>query len=187
MKNILILVLLIPNFIFGQETVDFMEYCKFKQFMDSEYIRFNEDSLNIHFMKYINDYRVSKDLEKLSYDKSINVVTKDQTDYCALNSITTHDQTNNNKKTFIDRGKFYNYKKELFGENICSFSGYINFFKEYQKTKNFYDILCKSALNSWKNSEYHNMLLLYQGVKYFSVNMSKNGENFYFCYLVGFD
>jgi len=186
MKNILFIILFLPIRLIAQETIDFKDYAKFKSEMEFLLEGFSEDSLNIHFKKYINEYRISKGKNKIQYDPKLNVVTKDQTDYCAKNGFLTHDQIDNpNKLTFIDRANFYNYENELYGENLCSFGGYLYFYNTRKFTNNFYDILAKNAFESWKNSKGHNSVLLMDNMGNFSVNMSVKNENFYFCYLVG--
>ena len=180
----LILILLLPLSVLGQtRTVTLDEISEFNSKFDSVYSNFSVDSLNIHFEKCLNEYRLSKGVPLVSYNSDLNVVSKEQSDFCSvLGKLTHYQYENKSKESPEDRMTFYGFNSDLIGEDLIKYPSKLTFFNYYKSSMSIYDVISKSFIDSWSKSEGHNARLLTSNGKIVSLSMTRKGDSFYGCY-----
>jgi len=182
----LILILLLPLSVLGQtRTVTLDEISEFNSKFDSVYSNFSVDSLNIHFEKCLNEYRLSKGVPLISYNSDLNVVSKEQSDFCSvLGKLTHYQYENKSKESPEDRMTFYGFNSDLIGEDLIKYPSKLTFFNYYKSSMSIYDVISKSFIDSWSKSEGHNTMLLTSNGKMVSLNITRRGDSFYGCYVI---
>jgi uncharacterized protein YkwD len=182
----LILILLLPLSVLGQtRTVTLDEISEFNSKFDSVYSNFSVDSLNIHFEKCLNEYRLSKGVPLISYNSDLNVVSKEQSDFCSvLGKLTHYQYENKSKESPEDRMTFYGFNSDLIGEDLIKYPSKLTFFNYYKSSMSIYDVISKSFIDSWSKSEGHNAMLLTSNGKMVSLSITRKGDSFYGCYVI---
>ena len=182
----LILILLLPLSVLGQtRTVTLDEISEFNSKFDSVYSNFSVDSLNIHFEKCLNEYRLSKGVPLVSYNSDLNVVSKEQSDFCSvLGKLTHYQYENKSKESPEDRMTFYGFNSDLIGEDLIKYPSKLTFFNYYKSSMSIYDVISKSFIDSWSKSEGHNAMLLTSNGKMVSLSITRKGDSFYGCYVI---
>jgi uncharacterized protein YkwD len=182
----LILILLLPLSVLGQSrTVTLDEIFEFNSKFDSVYSNFSVDSLNIHFEKCLNEYRLSKGVPSVSYNSDLNVISKEQSEFCSvLDNLTHYQYGSKTKESPEDRMKFYGFTSDLIGENLIKHQSKLSFFYYYKPSMNIYDVISKSFIDSWSKSEGHNTMLLTSNGKMVSLSITRRGDSFYGCYVI---
>lgn len=185
MKTI-ILILLLPLSILGQtRTVTLNEISDFESKFDSVYSKFSVDSLNIHFEKCLNEYRMSKGSPLVYYNSDLNGISKEQSDFCSqLGNLTHYQYGHETKESPYDRMKFYGFNSDFMGENLIKYNSKLTFFQHYKPSMNIYDVISKAFIDSWSKSEGHNGLLLTPNGEMFSLSITRKGDSFVGCYVI---
>ena len=182
----LILILLLPLSVLGQSRiVTLKEISDFESKFDSVYSKFSVDSLNIHFEKCLNEYRMVKGTPLVYYNSDLNSISKEQSDFCSeLGKLTHYQYGNKSKEGTYDRMKFYGFNSDFMGENLIKYNSKLTFFQHYKPSMNIYDVISISFIDSWSKSEGHNGLLLTPNGEMFSLSITRNGDLFYGCYVI---
>ena len=182
----LFLILLLPLSVLGQtRTATLDEISEFNLKFDSVYSNFSVDSLNIYFVKCLNEYRSGKGIPLVSYNSDLNVVSKEQSDFCSvLGKLTHYQYENKSKESPEDRMKFYGFNSDLIGEDLIKYPSKLTFFNNYKSSMSIYDVISKSFIDSWSKSEGHNTMLLTSNGKMVSLSITRKGDSFYGCYVI---
>ena len=125
--------------------------------------QFNQNFLEQMVQFKVNEYRKSKGLRPLMFDKALYSVAKDQSDYIRLKNELTHDQAVRGKETVADRLQFYTKSTNFsVAENIArtfvltpSYN-YDSNGKTSLTTAKTYEEAATYMFNSWKQSAIHN-------------------------------
>ena len=186
MKSFLITVcfLFISTFFVGQSsektlghkvmTVD--EFEKIMLVIEPNIKTFSIDSFNVYFEKNYNEYRKSKGLEFVSYDKSIVKVATEQSSYCLKNGYLDHKQPTSSKEDVDERCDLYGINYVDVRENLMMGHMIYPVLIVYEEGMNYYDCLSLVVLKCWILSPGHNDTLLSNG-QTFAVSISYNKEN----------
>lgn len=124
--------------------------------------QFNQNLLEQLVQHKVNEYRKSKGLRPLLFDKALYAAAKDQSDYIQLKNELTHDQTVKGKETVADRLKLYTKSTNFsVAENIArtfiltpSYNYDANG-KSNLSTAKTYEEAATYMFNSWKQSAIH--------------------------------
>lgn len=155
-------------------TVDELE--KIMLVIEPKVKTFSIDSFNLYFEKNYNEYRKSKGLEYVLYDKSIVKAATEQSSYCLKNGYLSHKQPTSSKEDVDERCDLYDIDYVAVHENLMM-SHMINpVLILYEDGMNYYDCLSLVALKCWMLSPGHNDTLLTNG-QTFAVGVSYNKEN----------
>jgi len=185
MKSFLVTVsfLFISTFFVGQSsektlghkvmTVDELE--KFMSFIEPNINKFSIDSFNLYFEKKYNEYRASKGVGLVSYDKSIVKVATEQSSYCLNQGYLNHKQHISSKEDVDERCDFYGVHYVEVRENLMMGNMVNSVLIGYEDGMNFYDCLSQMVLKCWKLSPGHNDTMLDEG-QTFAVGISSNKD-----------
>lgn len=145
----------------------------------------NYDSVQIYYAKMFNNYRVSQGLKALQIDNLLKPVADDQLNYVSKLGKLSHVQPDKNKKTSLDRCKFYGLNPVFVGENLISNTYYkYNYYSEIMnkyKSNSVSYMLALNMFERWKNSPGHNenMLRDYWTKFYFDIKLVEiDGQTF---------
>ena len=153
---------------------------EFENFLSRSLTNFSNDSINFYFEKKLNEYRSTFDLDISKYDSSLDVIAKDQSDYCIQKNVLTHWQKENElKKTPWDRGEFYKCKNYVYSENLLKGDALTSMIVYYKEGINFYELLSTYLIENWKESHDHNESMISELNCKFSVSLSV--KNFEIC------
>ena len=155
-------------------TVDELE--KIMLVIEPKVKTFSIDSFNLYFEKNYNEYRKSKGLEYVSYDKSIMNAATEQSYYCLKNGYLSHKQPISSKEDVDDRCDLYGIDYVAVHENLMMSHMINTVLILYEDGMNYYDCLSLVALKCWMLSPGHNDTLLTNG-QTFAVGVSYNKEN----------
>jgi uncharacterized protein YkwD len=146
--------------------------------------RFSVDSFNLYFEKHLNAYRLAKNLEAVTYDRSVLKVALDQSEYCMKKGYLDHRQPADNKRWASDRCVYYAIESVMEYENLHSCDMRVSVLNEYLSGANYYDALSRVVLRAWQLSPGHNVALLNYG-QHFAVGTSRGDDyTMYSCYLL---
>jgi len=185
MKSFLITVcfLFISTFFVGQSsektlghkvmTVDELE--KIMLVIEPNIKTFSIDSFNVYFEKNYNEYRKSKGLGFVSYDKSIVKVATEQSSYCLKNGYLDHKQPTSSKEDVDERCDLYGINYVGVRENLMMGHMIYPVLIVYEKGMNYYDCLSLVVLKCWILSPGHNDTLL-SDCQTFAVGVSSNKD-----------
>lgn len=155
-------------------TVDELE--KIMLVIEPKVKTFSIDSLNLYFEKNYNEYRKSKGLEYVSYDKSIVNAATEQSSHCLKNGYLSHKQPTSSKEDVDDRCDLYDIDYVAVHENLMMGHMINPVLILYEDGMNYYDCLSLVVLKCWMLSPGHNDTLLTNG-QTFAVGISYNKEN----------
>lgn len=155
-------------------TVDELE--KIMLVIEPKVKTFSIDSFNLYFEKNYNEYRKSKGLEYVSYDKSIVKVATEQSSHCLKNGYLSHKQPTSSKEDVDDRCNLYGIDYVAVHENLMMGHMINPVLILYEDGMNYYDCLSLVVLKCWMLSPGHNDTLLTNG-QTFAVGISYNKEN----------
>jgi uncharacterized protein YkwD len=185
MKSLLVTIsfLFVSTFFIGQTkekslgnkvmTVD--ELVKIISFIEPNIKTFSVDSFNLYFEKNYNEYRVSKGVGLVSYDKSIVKVATEQSSYCLNKGYLNHKQPTLSKEDVDERCDFYGVDYVKARENLMMGNMVNSVLIGYEDGINFYDCLSRMILKCWKLSPGHNDTMLDEG-QTFAVGISSNKD-----------
>jgi uncharacterized protein YkwD len=155
-------------------TVDELE--KIMLVIEPKVKTFSIDSFNLYFEKNLNEYRVSKNQNTVSYDKSILNVSTEQSSYCLKNGYLSHKQPTSSKEDVDERCDLYDIDYVAVHENLMMGHMIYPVLILYEDGMNYYDCLSLVTLKCWMLSPGHNSTLLTNG-QTFAVGISYDKEN----------
>jgi len=160
----------------GHKVMTMDELQKIMSIIEPSVKTFSIDSFNTYFEKNYNEYRKSKGLEFVTYDKSIVKVANEQSTFCLNNGYLDHKQPTPSKEDVDDRCDFYGIDYVDVRENLMMGHMINPVLILYEDGMNYYDCLSLVVLKSWIMSPNHNDTLLSDG-QTFAVSVSYNKEN----------
>jgi uncharacterized protein YkwD len=116
----------------------------------------NVDSIQFYFLEIINEYRISKGVDKLEIDSNLTDIAQNHANYIHYEVVKnfndegySHIQKNKENPYYV--GKYLSDRLDNSGENIC----------KYRDIKEKSDKLIATILfNKWKDSKNHNENML---------------------------
>ena len=120
----------------------------------------------------INDYRESKGLKSLMWDNKTFNASKHHTKYLVTNKVVGHNEKNNTP-TPKSRLDYYGVKYDYSGENCAKVI--IGIIEKYSND----EYLSSEIVDGWKNSPYHNKIMLGENYKFGGVSCIKDGNLLY--------
>jgi uncharacterized protein YkwD len=133
---------------------------------------YSQNTLDKLVFKKINEYRKSKGLVMLVWDNKTFNASKHHTTYLVENKVVCHTEKNNtatSKSRLEHHGVDFDYS----GENCAKVI--IGITKEYSSD----EYLSSEIVDGWKNSPYHNKIMLGKNYTYGGVSCIKDTNSVY--------
>jgi uncharacterized protein YkwD len=133
---------------------------------------YSQTELDKLVFEKINTYRLSKGLSPLKWDDKTFNASKHHTEYQVKNKIVGHNEKNNtpSPKSRLD---YYGVDYFYTGENCAKVI--IGITEKYSND----EYLSSEIVDGWKNSPYHNKIMLGENYKFGGVSCIKDGNLLY--------